>query len=252
MVDNASTDGAVQAVKKTYPQVIVLQNKENVGFGKANNQAIRISKGEAILLLNSDTKVTEGAVDALYKFVQNHPRSVVGPKLLNLDGSEQTSCGPFFTLPVVFLMLFCKGDALELTRWSPVEVTKVGWVSGACLMASKELFLDGLLFDEKIFMYMDEIDLLYRAKKKGYTVYFMPEASVYHVGSGSSKDKRKTPILNIYKGLMAFYQKHYASWELPILKGMLQSKARIGMWYGSVFRKKDVQETYEEALTLVQ
>lgn len=251
VVDNASTDGTRVMVAKDFPKVMLLNNTKNVGFGKANNQGIEKCKGEFVLLLNSDTEVQPGAIQSLVAFAKDHPKSFVGPKLLNPDHSPQTSCGPFFTLPMVFAILFLKGDFLGITRWSPKATKKVDWVSGACLIASKKAFLDGLFFDEEIFMYMDEIDLLYRARKKGYEAYFYPKSEVMHVGSGSSIDKRKGPILNIFQGFQLFYQKHYPSWQSSILRFMLQCKAVLGILYGSITGKREVRETYEEALRLV-
>jgi len=252
VVDNASTDGSVEMIRKQFRSVILIKNKTNEGFGKANNRGIRKSIGTQTLLLNSDTEVMPGTIQKLFAFIRTHKDSFVGPKLLNPDGSDQSSCGPFFSLPVVFAILFLKGDVLGVTRWSPNELKKVDWVSGACLMASKKSFSDGLFFDEDIFMYMDEIDLLYRAQKKGYSVYFYPEAQVMHIGSGSSPDKRKIPILNIYRGLLLFYKKHYPGWQLPILRGMLQCKALMGILIGTLLGRKELKNTYEEAIRLVR
>jgi len=251
VVENASTDGTVEMVEKSFPKVILLKSKTNEGFGKSNNQGIKKAKAERILLLNSDTEIQERAIEKLLLFSEAHGNDFVGPKLLNPDGTPQTSCGPFFSLPVVFAMLFLKGDRLGLTRWSPGTIQKVDWVSGACIMGATSLFLDGLLFDEGIFMYMEEIDLLYRARKKGHSVYFLPEANVVHVGSGSSKDKRKSPILNIYKGLQIFYKKHYPGWQMPVLKGMLQCKALLGILAGILTGNKELKNTYEEAIGMV-
>jgi len=252
VVDNASTDGSTEMMRSKFPKVIVTKNKTNVGFGKANNQGIIKSKGHFILLLNSDTEVFPEAISNLYRFSRSHTNCFVGPKLINPDRSVQTSCGPFFSLPVVFAILFLKGDVLGITRWSPDRIKKVDWVSGACLMASKKTFLDGLLFDEDIFMYMDEIDLLYRARKKGYDVYFYPETRAIHIGSGSSVDKQKSPILNIYRGLQLFYTKHNPGWQMPILKGMLQCKALMGIIIGILTGNRKLKNIYEEAIRLVQ
>ena len=251
VVENASTDGTIEILQKEYKTVIGIDNKTNVGFGKANNQGIHKAKGEFILLLNSDTEIADGAIDKLLTFTASHKKSFVGAKLINPDGSSQTSCGPFFSLPVVFAILFLKSDVLGFTRWSPDRTTKVDWVSGACLMGLKKTFLDGLLFDEDIFMYMDEIDLLYRARKKGYDVYFYPQSRVIHIGSGSSRDKRKAPILNIFRGLQLFYKKHYPGWQMPVLKGMLQCKALLGVIIGTLTGNKELKHTYEEAIRLV-
>ena len=151
----------------------------------------------------------------------------------------------------IFAILFLKGDIFGVTRWSPNSTKKVDWVSGACLIAPKKVFLDGLLFDEDIFMYMDEIDLLYRARKKGYAAYFYPESTVVHLGSGSSIDKRKGPILNIFRGFQLFYRKHFPGWRLLVLRGMLQCKAFLGIFIGYMTGNRELQTTYEEASRLV-
>jgi len=252
IVDNASTDGTRVFVKRQFPEVVLIENRTNVGFGKANNQGIIKSKGHSILLLNSDTEVFPEAIPNLYQFSRQHMGSFVGPKLVNPDHTPQTSTGVFFSLPVVFSILFLKGDVLGITRWSPNTTKKVDWVSGACLMAPKKIFLDGLMFDEGIFMYMDEVDLLYRAHKKGYEVYFYPQSIVVHVGSGSSIDKRKGPILNIFRGLQLFYRKYHPGFQMSVLQGMLQCKALLGISIGMVTGNSVLKTTYEEALRLVQ
>lgn len=251
VVDNNSTDGSRELLRDKYPTVRTVLNRKNVGFGRANNQGIRAADGEYILLLNSDTLVEAQAIARLYEFISAHPRVFVGPKLLNPDGSDQTSCGPFLSLPVVFAALFLKGDKLGLTRWSPNRVCKVDWVSGAALAASKKLFLAGLLFDEGIFMYMEEIDLLYRARQKGYETYFFPGARITHLGSGSSTDRRKGPILNIYRGLLYFYKKHYSPLELFILRRLLQLKALVAWSIGAITGNAPLRSTYAEAFGLV-
>ncbi|MFZ5845285.1 MAG: glycosyltransferase family 2 protein [Patescibacteria group bacterium] len=251
VVDNVSTDGTRPMLKKEFPQVRTLLNQENVGFGRANNQGIKIAKGEYILLLNSDTIVLGEALTKLLIFAKSHPHSFVGPKLLNPDRSPQTSCGPFLTLLVVFAALFLRGDRWGLTRWSPATTRQVDWVSGAALLGPRALFLADLLFDEKIFMYMEELDLLYRAQKKGYLTYFYPEAQIVHLGSGSSQNKKKGPVLNIYRGLIYFYQKHHGLLALLVLKLLLKLKARVSWFLGILTGNSYLRETYAEAYRLV-
>lgn len=251
VIDNVSTDGSVEMIMKKYPAVNLIKNKENIGFGRANNQAIRIAKGEYILLLNSDTLIPNHAITKLYEFTIKHPRSFVGPKLLNMNRTPQTSCGPFFSLPIVFAALFLKGDVIGLTRWSPRKTKRVDWVSGACIMAAKKLFLDDLLFDEKIFMYMEEIDLLMRAKKKGYGTYFYAGSPIVHLGGGSSTNKRTGPVLNIYKGLLYVYNKHCSKRALIALKFLLRLKALILIGLGIITGSRYLKTTYAEALKLV-
>jgi GT2 family glycosyltransferase len=251
VVDNISTDGTRLMLKKKYPQVIAVLNNENVGFGRANNQGIRKAKGEYVLLLNSDTIIPKGEINKLYEFALQHPKSFVGPKLLNIDKSPQTSCGPFFTLPVVFAVLFLKGDTTGITRWSPDKIQRVDWVSGACFIGRRRAFLDDLLFDEKIFMYMEEVDLFMRAKKRGYQVFFYPGSGIIHLGSGSSTNKRTGPVLNIYKGLTYIYRKHYSPLARVLLKDLLKKKAILSVLIGYIAGSEYLKKTYAQAYRLV-
>lgn len=251
VVDNVSTDGTREMLKKKFPEVVAIFNTENVGFGRANNQGMKVARGEYILLLNSDTIVLNNAIGKLLSFAKQHPNSFVGAKLLNLDRSPQTSCGPFFSLPVVFASLFLKGDHIGLTRWSPSRTRRVDWVSGACIMGPRKLFFDDLFFDEKIFMYMEEIDLLYRAKQKGYRTYFYPRSLIIHLGTGSSTSKKKGPVLNIYRGFMYYYRKHRSPLETTILRWFLKAKAAVAWVLGMATGNDYLKETYAEAYRLV-
>jgi len=251
VVDNVSVDGTREMVIKKYPEVILIANRENVGFGKGNNQGIRAAHGEYMLLLNSDTIVQGDAIGKLVSFSKLHPTAFVGPKLYNLDGTPQTSGGPFFTLPVVIAALFLRGDRTGMTRQSPDDTRYIDWVSGACIIAPKRLFMDGLLFDEGIFMYMEEIDLLMRARKKGYRTMFFHEAHITHLGSGSSTNKRKGPVLNIYRGFLYLYKKHYNLYSVDMLRFLLQLKALIAISIGVLTNNNELKSIYAEAYTLV-
>ncbi|MBI5449439.1 glycosyltransferase family 2 protein [Candidatus Gottesmanbacteria bacterium] len=250
VVDNASKDGSLEFVRHIYPQISLLSNKTNVGYGKANNQAIRTARGTYVLLLNSDIVVQADGIGSLYRFMLSYARIFAGGKLHNEDGTPQPSCGPFFSLPAVLLMLFLKGDYWGATRRSPRSITRVDWVSGACLMGKREAFEDVGLFDEKIFMYMEEIDLLYRAKKKGYGVLFCPYAEFIHTGAASS-DNRRNPVVNIYRGLLYFYGKHYGLFSLSVLRIILKLKAYLSIWIGRFAGRTDIVSIYEKALALV-
>lgn len=250
VVDNGSTDGSRELLKKKYTRVTTLFNNENVGFGKANNQGIKKAKGEFVLLLNSDTEAIDDALPALYAFAKSNSKSFVGGKLLNADGTDQSSCGPAFSLPVVALMLFAKGDALGITRYSPNTVKHVYWVSGACIIATKKAFVDAGLFDEGIFMYMEEVELLARAQEKGYTTLFYPGARFFHVGAASS-GSRKTPVLNIYRGLLYFYRRHRSIMEQKVLRVLLALKAHLAVIVGRLSGKASLVTIYEEAIKLV-
>ncbi len=249
VVDNASNDDTRKLLKEKYPRVIKIFNKQNSGYGKANNQGIKDAKGEYVLLLNSDIRVMEDGIERLLRFAKENPKSFAGGKLFNEDKSPQASSGPMYTLPVVFAMLFCKGDTLGITRYSPDHINKVDWVSGACLLGKKEAFVDAGLFDEGIFMYMEEIEFLYRAKQKGYTTLFYPSACFVHTGAASSGE-RKTSVLNIFRGLCYFYRKHRSGWEMRVLRVFLILKALAGSLMGRMIGRKDMIEIYDQALAM--
>lgn len=250
MVDNHSSDGSREMIKKEFLQVKLMENLENVGFGKANNQAAKEAAGKMLLFLNSDTQVFDQAIDRLYHFAFQKKNVICGGRLINPDGSFQASCGPFYTLPYVFLWLFLQGDRLHLTRSSPGKVTETDWVSGACLLLRNDDFKSLSGFDESIFMYMDEVDLCYRARSRGLRVIFYPEACFLHVGSASSADKR-TPYINVFKGLAFFYKKHWPS-HLKLLLTLLKIKANLGIGFGVISGKTSFVTNYRKALEVIR
>lgn len=256
VIDNASTDGSVpmlRTISESNSHVRIMENKKNVGFAKANNQGVQASTTPYILFLNSDTVVLNDAVEKLYIFfTENEDRiHFLGGKLMNADGSPQPSCGPFYSLITVFGALFLKGDHWGLTRYSPQTTKEVDWVSGACILTKKAYFEHVSGFDEAIFMYMDEIDLLYRAKQLGYRVFFYPQAHFIHLGSSSSKGKAY-PILQVYRGFIYFYRKHHSPFDMFLLKGMLKLKALVALYVGKVRHDSYLVQTYEKALSISQ
>jgi len=251
VLDNASTDDSVKVLReleKKNKNLRVIENKENTGFSKGNNIASQQAKGKYLLFLNSDIIVQDQGIDILLTYLKDHENEVqfVGGKLLNKDGTNQSSCGPFYTLPVVFGALFLRGDYWGLTRYSPDVVKQVDWVSGACILTKKQYFDKVGGFDEGIFMYMEEIDLLYRAKKNGLQTGFVPQARFIHLGSASSGGKTY-PILQVYKGFLYFYKKHYDPTAVTLLKGMLQLKAQLAMLLGRLTGNKYLIQTYGKA-----
>lgn len=259
VVDNNSKDGSgkmLQEFKKKYEnknlKITLLLEKENLGFSKANNKAVKKAQSDYILLLNSDIIVLDKAIERLYEYFKKNEKKCdfVGGKLLNKDLSPQPSCGPYYSLPIIFGALFLKGDSWGLTRYSPNKPKKVDWISGACILTKKQTFLELGGFDEKIFMYMEEIDFFYRAKKKGLTVCFYPKAKFIHLESASSK-KRIFPILQVYKGFLYLYKKHHSKVSLFLVKILLKLKANIAIFIGKITNNKYLIHTYEEAKKLV-
>lgn len=252
VVDNDSHDGSKQMLKKysknKLNHTIYIQTNANLGFGKGNNLGVKKSKGKYILLINSDTIVLNRAIEKLFYFYKENEKTVhfLGPKLINKDLTPQPSAAYFFTLPVVFAALFLKGDYWGLTRFSPNKFCQVDWVSGACILTKKSYYNKLGGFDKNIFMYMEEVDLLYRARKLGLKTYFYNKAQIIHLGSASSGGKT-FPILQVYKGFIFFYKKHYAKLSLFILYGLLKLKAAIAYLIGKIKNNQYLINTYEKA-----
>ncbi|MBN1263307.1 MAG: glycosyltransferase family 2 protein [Candidatus Pacebacteria bacterium] len=253
VVDNNSQDGSVELVKKEFPQVKLIANKDNLGFGRANNQGLKEARGKMILFLNSDTIVHSRALEELTHFLKFNPKvGVVGPKLLNRDGTDQASAGSFPYLGICAIMLFAEHFwPNRLVRGSGAQIRLVDWVMGAAMVFRKEVLDQVGGFDENIFMYLEEVELCYRVKKAGWQIAFFPEAVITHFGQGSSQSGRKGPILGIYKGLAYFYRKHRPGWEGRFLKLMLKIKAGSAYLLGSLTKNDYLKETYGQAFRLV-
>lgn len=247
VIDNASTDNSQEVIKELSAVNIIL-NKKNIGFGSACNQGIGYASGKFILLLNPDIVVLDRAIEKLTTFLKNK-KGFVGGKLLNQDLTVQPSCGLFFSLPVVFIMLFLKGERLGITKFSPLRTGKIDWVSGACLAGRKNHFLKVGGFDKNIFLYMEEVDFLFRAKKIGLLTYFYSEAQFIHIGAATAG--REKAISNIFRGLLYLYKKHHAPYELLLLKIFLYTKAIIGMALGIVTLNKTLITQYRSAVRYI-
>ena len=255
VIDNDSHDGSRELLETmsqdSKNHLIYKQTGKNLGFGKGTNLGVKIAQGKYILLLNSDTIVLNRTIEKLYNFYLENEKQVhfLGAKLLNRDLTPQSSACRFFTLPVVFATLFLKGDYWDLTRSSPNKFSQVDWISGACIMTTKKLYLRLGGFDKNIFMYMEEVDLLYRAKKLDLNTFFYPEAKIIHLGSASSSGKT-FPILQVYKGFLFFYKKHYSVFHLLILHVILKFKALIAYLIGKIKGDRYLIETYEQAFRI--
>ncbi len=257
VVDNNSSDNSVEFVRKFKVQnskfkIILIENKDNLGFAKANNQGIEAAKGEYVLLLNSDTIIKDKAISETAKWLDEHEDvDVVGCKLLNPDGSDQSSVGQFPKLFNVFKMLFLDFVTGGWSMTSPNQTKPVDWVMGAFFMARRKCFQEVGGLDENIFMYMEEVEWCYRAKKNGKRIYFYPKVEIIHLKGGSSKTGKTGPILNIYQGLVYFYDKHMPKWQKVLVVFMLKLKAGASWFLGMVINNDYLKETYGKAYQLV-
>jgi GT2 family glycosyltransferase len=248
VVDNASSDGSVQMVRERFPQVRLLENAENVGFARANNQAIRESARQYVLLLNSDVVVQHGSLARLRAFMDTHPEAgIVGGKLLWPDGSFQSSFNDFPSF-ISELLLLC---GLARSVYGPYfpsygptdsqEPRAVDWVGGAFLCVRGEAIADVGLLDESYFMYGEEMDWCYQMWQKGWKVYFLPEACVIHHGGQSSKLAGSDTLLRLTRSHLRFANKYWGGFAANVLAAWarIASLTKSIMWFsiGLVLRK---------------
>jgi len=200
VVDSASFDGCGGMLQKFYPQVRFIQSEHNVGFARANNLGVRYAHGTVMLFLNPDTEVCGRAIQHLYSHLQELPHAgVVGCRLLNSDGSLQTSCVQ--PLPTILNQVL---DAEILQRWFPkinlwmsatmfegiISPVPVEAISGACMMMRREVFDHVEGFSTDYFMYGEDLDLCYKTRLAGFTNYYVADAEIVHHGGGSTQHKR--------------------------------------------------------------
>jgi GT2 family glycosyltransferase len=242
VVDNNSSDDSVRMIKKDFPRVTVIENKTNAGFTRANNQAINISQGRYIMLLNPDTEIIDNALNKMLRFMEGRRDcGALGCKLLNTDGSLQRSCRTFPSLDVMLYStlfldsLFPKSRLFGkyfMTWWDFNETREVDQPMGSALMIKKDVLDNVGLFDQNIFIWFDEVDLCYRIKKAGWKIFFTPEAHIKHHLSQSFKQWKSIP--QILKGMVTwrksrnyFFRKHkgilsvLALWALDLLQIVL-------------------------------
>jgi N-acetylglucosaminyl-diphospho-decaprenol L-rhamnosyltransferase len=227
VVDNASSDGSAQMVHDIYPQVNLIVNTQNPGFGQANNQAIRESSGDYVWLLNPDTEVLSGAIEALITYLELHPESgAVGSMLLNKDRTRQNSCYPFPTLRREFWRLFHLDriwayGVYNMESWSIETNHPVDVIQGASLMF-RRIVLDQVgFFDESYFMYTEEVDLCYRTRQAGWLLYWIPASQVIHFGGQSTSQVSEKMFLCLYQSKVHFFRKHYGNLSANLYKMIL-------------------------------
>ena len=227
VVDNASTDGSAAMVRERFPWVRLIENRENVGFARANNRAIRESTGRYVLLLNPDTVVRPDALSALVCFMAAHPEAgAAGARLINPDGSLQVSAQPFPTLGrelwrLLHMDAFHPFSAYPRTRWRSSESVAVDVVQGACLMVRRTALAQIGLLDPDYFMYSEEVDLCKRIRKAGWRIFWVPQATVIHWGGQSSRQVPEAMFLQLYRAKTLYFRKQHGRWQAGLYKAIL-------------------------------
>lgn len=249
VVDNASTDDSVSSIKKqvlSIKNIRLVENKKNEGFSKGNNIGAKGAKGKHLLFLNSDTEILDDGLLKMTNYLDvNEKVGILGAKLTFPNGKVQSSCGKFYNLLNSFFMLF----GLEgMVRFIPEKTKPVDWVSGAAFMIRKDLFNKIYGFDENIFMYTEDMELCFRAKKENFGTVFFSGCNISHKEGKSSN--RTFAILEIYKGLLYFHRKHKSTFDYFFLKLMLEIKAMIAILVGYLTKNTYLISTYKKTFSL--
>jgi len=244
VVDNASSDFDEVCFRSEFPDVCLIANSENVGYAKGNNQALAIAHGDYVLLLNPDTLVTAGALEALLSFMEKHPdAAAAGPRLIRPDGTVEQSVRSFpYPGPIAWeylglSKLFSKSWTFARYRMRPFSYTQESEVDqpmGSCLILSKQALDDVGLMDEDFPIFFNEVDWLYRAKQKGYKIYFTPTATVIHHGAASTRQvDRRIMLRESHESLVRFYNKHFRN----VLPAPVYWLAILAIRLGVFFRR---------------
>jgi N-acetylglucosaminyl-diphospho-decaprenol L-rhamnosyltransferase len=227
VIDNASSDGSVAAVRSRWPEVRVIALATNAGFARANNEGIRQTASELVLLLNSDTIVPAGAIDRLASAMRELPRAaIVGPRLVNGEGLPEVSFGRMMA-PAAELgrkMLTRFAGSKRIVRMTS-QPRLVDWVSGACLLVRRSDAEAAGLLDERYFMYCEDVDFCAAVRAHGGRVYFTPAAEVVHL-KGRSTVTPTSRDETYRRSHLAFYRKHHPGWE-PVLRLYLALQGRL-------------------------
>lgn len=219
VVDNASTDGSADMVKERFPSCRIITNQHRLGFAPNNNLGIREARGHYLLLINSDAWVRPGAIDALVRFMDEHPRvGICGPRIFNPDGTLQLSCRRFPTVRSVlarrvplFRWLLPKGILTEhlMEDWDHDSERPVDWLLSACLLVRQQAIDEVGIMDDAYFLYAEDVDWCWRMWQHGWQVYYVPEAEAFHhYRRFSARNMLSKKTLIHIRSLLHFWRKN--------------------------------------------
>lgn len=245
VVDNNSTDGSQDMVRRDFPAVQLIANPQNVGFARANNQAMRFSQGRYVLLLNSDAFVKEHTIDHMVDFMDAHPEAGMSAcKLLYGDGRLQPSCTSFPTLLTEFFTAVGLSQAFPksrlfghymMTYWNYDDTREVDSIMGAFMLVRASA-LDAVgLMDESYFMYSEEVDWCFRFKKANWKIYFHPDVEAVHLWGGSASQVKTKMHVQMYRSRVMFFRKNYGQLSAALLKLLLGLSCLLRIGPGALY-----------------
>jgi hypothetical protein len=233
VVDNASTDDTVQQVADHAPEATLIVNHENRGFTASNNQGLEAARGDFLLLLNPDTEIRGDALRTMVDTMRRHSEvGLLGPKLLNADGTVQSSRRRFPTLPILFL------ESTWLQSITPrsmlvhyymkdqpdTDYHQVDWVTGAAMLTRREVVQDVGGLDEGFFMYSEELDWCRRIREAGWSIAYTPAAEIVHYGGKSSEQVAPARHIYFQASKIRYARKYHGALIAHLLRGSLMAQ----------------------------
>jgi GT2 family glycosyltransferase len=238
LVDNGSADGTVACVERDYPEVRVLALPRNIGFGAGNNRGLEVMTGRYAVLLNSDTIVLPGGLEACVRYLDEHPKvGVVGPQLLNPDRTRQNCIhnspnlvSELFGQSLLRRLFPRRYPSKRVDYREPVEVEAV---LGACLFVRREVIEQVGLIDEEYFFFLEETDWCHRIRRAGWKVVHLPDAHVIHLYGESTKKKLPLPTrIEYYRSRYTFFRKNRGRLACAALRAIVLSRVLLGCLQG--------------------
>jgi len=241
VVDNNSTDNSLQILAREFPEVKVIANSRNYGFAKGANLGMKKTQAEFILLLNPDTLVSECAITSMLEYMQSRPEiGILGPQLLDPDGSLQHSCRSFPSWSVYFSnRQSLLNRFFPSNRWSNQyllkqidhsKIQEVDWITGCCLLLRKKMLEEIDYLDEDFFMYIEDVDIAKRAKAKNWKVVYFPSAKLVHFKSKSVLQNRLRMVVEHHRSMYRYYSKYFPRNLLVRNLVFLGVFLRLGFW----------------------
>jgi GT2 family glycosyltransferase len=249
IVDNHSSDDSVTMIKTEFPKACLTCNADNLGFAKAANQGIKLSRGNYVLLLNPDVRLYEGAVDNMLSFLQVNPGvGMVGPSMQGYDAITRHDFFNHISLGDSILGSSILGifPPLLKRREPPLAFDKpvaVESLIGACLLVRREVIQQVGLLDEDYFMYVEDADWCYRIRKAGWLIYYLPSVAIYHQGGQSAARAPTKMYVAIRKSRVLFLLKHRSRLEAILLSAGYTLNSTFKIWLGD----KNSRQAFQQA-----
>ncbi len=262
VVDNASIDGSSEMVKKSFPQVTLIENPENRGFAIANNQGIEAANGRYVLLLNTDTVILDNAIAKTVEFADSHPEAaVVGCKVLNPDKTLQPTC---FMFPSILNMLLSASYLYKLFRkskffgrelmtwWDRSDTREVDVATGCYMLVRREAIDQVGVLDKRYFIYTEETDWCYRFKKNGWKILFTPEPQIIHYGGQTTEQMSEKFRLQLSGSMLIFMKLHRSKLTFTFARFLIALFLflRVPYWVTvAMFHKNERKKSIQTAKT---